>query len=186
VGGGAFYGPKIDVKITDTIGRKWQCSTIQLDFNLPERFDITYVAEDGGRRQPIMIHRALMGSLERFFGILIEHYAGRFPLWLAPIQAVVLTITEVHNVWAIQVRDRLRADGLRVEADLRNQKVGYKIREHTLKKVPWLLIVGDREQREGSVSPRRAGKNLGVTPLEEIAGRLLLENRDRRPAYSSP
>ncbi|MBF0383749.1 MAG: threonine--tRNA ligase, partial [Magnetococcales bacterium] len=109
IGGGAFYGPKIDVKITDTIGRKWQCSTIQLDFNLPERFDITYVGEDGGKHQPIMIHRALLGSLERFFGILIEHYAGRFPTWLAPVQAVVLTITEAHSDWAIEVRDSLRA-----------------------------------------------------------------------------
>ena len=176
VGGGAFYGPKIDVKITDTIGRKWQCSTIQLDFNLPERFDINYVAEDGGRRQPIMIHRALMGSLERFFGILIEHYAGYFPVWLAPVQAVVLTITDAHNDWAIRVRDLLRSKGLRVEADQRNQKVGYKIREHTLKKVPWLLIVGDQEQKEGAVSPRdRRGKNHGIVPVETFANRLMEE-----------
>lgn len=179
LGGGAFYGPKIDVKITDTIGRKWQCSTIQLDFNLPERFDMNYIAEDGGRRRPIMIHRALMGSLERFFGILIEHYAGWFPVWLAPVQAVVLTITENHNTWAVEVRDRLRAQGWRVEADLRNQKVGYKVREHTLKKVPWLLIVGDQEQQEGAVSPRdRRGKNHGVMPLEVFAALLLEEGRE--------
>lgn len=176
VGGGAFYGPKIDVKITDAIGRKWQCSTVQLDFNLPERFDISYIGEDGGRKRPIMIHRALMGSLERFFGILIEHYAGNFPVWLAPVQAVVLTITDAHNDWAIQVRDRLLAMGLRVEADLRNQKVGYKVREHTLKKVPWLLIVGDQEQHEGAVSPRdRSGKNHGIIPLETFANRLQQE-----------
>ena len=180
VGGGAFYGPKIDVKITDTIGRKWQCSTIQLDFNLPERFDITYVGDDSSRQRPIMIHRALMGSLERFFGILIEHHAGRFPLWLAPVQAVVLTITDAHNGWAVEVRDLLRAKGLRVETDLRNEKVGYKIREHTLKNVPWLLIIGDQEMREQAVSPRsRAGKNLGVIPLAEVAERLLQENRER-------
>ena len=179
VGGGAFYGPKIDVKITDAIGRKWQCSTIQLDFNLPERFDISYVAADGGRRRPIMIHRALMGSLERFFGILIEHYAGRFPLWLSPVQAVVLTITDAHNAWAERVRDRLQAEGLRVDADLRNEKVGFKIREHTLRKVPWLLVVGDREQQENAVSLRGVGGNLGVMPLEEVVGRLLHEHRNR-------
>ncbi|MEO5349759.1 MAG: threonine--tRNA ligase [Magnetococcus sp. YQC-3] len=176
-GGGAFYGPKIDVKITDTIGRKWQCSTIQLDFNLPERFDIYYVGEDGGRKRPIMIHRALMGSLERFFGILIEHYAGYFPVWLAPVQAVVLTITDDQNDWAVTVRDHLRAKGLRVEADLRSQKVGYKIREHTLKKTPWLLIVGDQEKREGAVSPRDcSGKTHGTIPLELFADRLLEES----------
>ncbi|MBF0183766.1 MAG: threonine--tRNA ligase [Magnetococcales bacterium] len=176
VGGGAFYGPKIDVKITDTIGRKWQCSTIQLDFNLPERFDIYYIGEDGGRKRPIMIHRALMGSLERFFGILIEHYAGYFPVWLAPVQAVVVTITDDHNDWAVEVRDRMRQRGLRVEADLRSQKVGYKIREHTLKKVPWLLIVGDQERREGTVNPRDcAGKTYGSVAVEMFADRLLQE-----------
>ncbi|MEO5364142.1 MAG: threonine--tRNA ligase [Magnetococcus sp. DMHC-8] len=176
VGGGAFYGPKIDVKITDTIGRKWQCSTVQLDFNLPERFDIYYIGEDGGRKRPIMIHRALMGSLERFFGILIEHYAGHFPVWLAPVQAVVVTITDDQNDWATEVRNRLRARGLRVEADLRSQKVGYKIREHTLKKVPWLLIVGDQEKREGAVSPRDcAGQTHGTVAVEAFADRLLVE-----------
>ncbi|MBF0584576.1 MAG: threonine--tRNA ligase [Magnetococcales bacterium] len=180
VGGGAFYGPKIDVKITDTIGRKWQCSTIQLDFNLPERFDIYYIGEDGGRKRPIMIHRALMGSLERFFGILIEHYAGNFPVWLAPVQAVVLTITDDQNDWAAEVRDRLRALGLRVDADLRSQKVGYKIREHTLKRVPWLLIVGEQEKREGAVNPRnRAGKSLGSMSVAAFADQLLLEETNK-------
>lgn len=180
VGGGAFYGPKIDVKITDAIGRKWQCSTIQLDFNLPERFDISYIGEDGGRHRPIMIHRALMGSLERFFGILIEHHAGHFPLWLAPVQAVVLTITEAYNDWALQVQDQLRANGLRVETDLRNQKISYKIREHAMKKTPWLLIVGEREQTEGAVSPRdRFGKELGLTSVDTIIQRLVQEDRLR-------
>ncbi|MBF0439847.1 MAG: threonine--tRNA ligase [Magnetococcales bacterium] len=180
VGGGAFYGPKIDVKITDAIGRKWQCSTIQLDFNLPERFDIRYIGEDGERHRPIMIHRALMGSLERFFGILIEHYAGHFPLWLAPVQAVVLTITEAYNDWAIQVQEQLRAAGLRVETDLRNQKISYKIREHAMKKTPWLLIVGEREQAEGAVSPRnRSGQELGLTSIDMIKQRLVLEASTR-------
>ncbi|MBF0614551.1 MAG: threonine--tRNA ligase [Magnetococcales bacterium] len=179
-GGGAFYGPKIDVKITDAIGRKWQCSTIQLDFNLPERFDIGYIGEDGVRHRPIMIHRALMGSLERFFGILIEHYAGHFPLWLAPVQAVVLTITEAHNDWATEVGQKLRAAGLRVETDLRNHKVSYKIREHAMRKIPWLLIVGEREQAEGAVSPRdRHGKDLGLMHVDEILHRLLQENANR-------
>jgi threonyl-tRNA synthetase len=179
-GGGAFYGPKIDVKITDAIGRKWQCSTVQLDFNLPERFNITYIGQDGERHRPIMIHRALMGSLERFFGILIEHYAGRFPLWLAPVQAVVLTITEAHNPWAETVARRLHDAGLRVEADLRNQKIGFKIREQTLRRVPYLLIVGDREQEEGTVSLRtRAGKNLGVRSLDDVLHQLVEENRTR-------
>ncbi|MBF0157315.1 MAG: threonine--tRNA ligase [Magnetococcales bacterium] len=180
VGGGAFYGPKIDVKITDAIGRKWQCSTVQLDFNLPERFDISYIGEDGQRHRPIMIHRALMGSLERFFGVLIEHYAGHFPLWLAPVQAVVLTITEAHDAWAEEVRRTLLAAGLRVESDLRNAKVGYKIREHTLKKVPYLLIIGDRERQERTVSLRgRQGKDFGAVPLAELVSRLLTETRTR-------
>ncbi|MBF0214862.1 MAG: threonine--tRNA ligase [Magnetococcales bacterium] len=180
VGGGAFYGPKIDVKITDAIGRKWQCSTVQLDFNLPERFDIGYIGEDGSRHRPIMIHRALMGSLERFFGILIEHYAGHFPMWLAPVQVVVLTITEAHNDWAVAVGKRLRAAGLRAETDLRNHKVSYKIREHAVKKVPWLLIVGEREQAEGAVSPRdRHGKDLGLIPLDDMIQRLLQEVANR-------
>jgi threonyl-tRNA synthetase len=180
-GGGAFYGPKIDVKITDAIGRKWQCSTVQLDFNLPDRFAMEYVGEDGGRHRPIMIHRALMGSLERFFGILIEHYAGDFPLWLAPLQAMVLTVTEAHNPWATAVRERLQAAGMRVEADLRNEKLGYKIREHTLKKVPYLLIVGEQEQRDGTVSVRtRSGKDLGVRSLDQLVADLGVEVRERR------
>lgn len=180
VGGGAFYGPKIDVKILDAIGRKWQCSTIQLDFNLPERFDISYVGEDGSRHQPIMIHRALMGSLERFFGILIEHYAGWFPFWLAPVQAAVVTVTEAHNDWAVAVRDHLRQAGLRVDADLRNEKLGFKIREHTLRKVPYLLIVGDKEVSEQRVTLRgRDGANLAALPLEEMARRLSAENLSR-------
>ncbi|MBF0310757.1 MAG: threonine--tRNA ligase [Magnetococcales bacterium] len=187
VGGGAFYGPKIDVKITDAIGRKWQCSTIQLDFNLPERFDMTYIGEDGAKHRPIMIHRALMGSLERFFGVLLEHYVGQFPLWLAPVQAVVATITENQNDWAREIARQARVKGLRVEADLRNEKVGFKIREHTLKKVPYFLIIGEREKADGSVSLRnRAGANLGVFPLNEALERLLQEAHTRASVAESP
>nr|CRH07165.1 Threonyl-tRNA synthetase [Candidatus Magnetococcus massalia] len=179
-GGGAFYGPKIDVKITDTIGRKWQCSTVQLDFNLPERFDMNYIGEDGESHRPIMIHRALMGSLERFFGILVEHYAGKFPLWLAPVQAAVLTITDNQNEYAQEIEEKLKKAGFRVESDLRNEKVGYKIREHTLKKVPYLLVVGDREREEGTINVRlRNGKNLGSMPLGDVMERLTQELRDR-------
>ncbi|MDP7418409.1 MAG: threonine--tRNA ligase, partial [Gammaproteobacteria bacterium] len=151
-GGGAFYGPKIDVKIRDAIGRQWQCSTIQLDFNLPERFDMEYVAEDGSRRRPIMIHRALLGSLERFFGILIEHFEGRFPAWLAPVQAVIMNITDRQNNYALLVQETLRNQALRVETDLRNEKIGFKIRQHTLQRVPYLLVVGDREAESNTVA----------------------------------
>ena len=171
-GGGAFYGPKIDIKIRDAIGREWQCSTVQLDFNLPERFDLEYVAADGARRRPIMIHRALLGSLERFFGILIEHYAGKFPFWLAPVQAVVLAITERQEAYARQVLNALRDAGLRADADLRSETIGYKIRDHTLQGVPYLLVLGDREVREGTVAVRsREAGDLGAMSLEDFMAR---------------
>ncbi|ABK42889.1 Ser-tRNA(Thr) hydrolase / threonyl-tRNA synthetase [Magnetococcus marinus MC-1] len=179
-GGGAFYGPKIDVKITDSIGRKWQCSTVQLDFNLPERFDMGYIGEDGESHRPIMIHRALMGSLERFFGILVEHYAGWFPMWLAPVQAVVCSITDAQHAYAETVLAALKKAGLRVEIDLRNEKVGYKIREHTLKRVPYLLVVGDKEREEGTVNVRlRSGKSLGSLPIQDVVERLVEEAASR-------
>jgi threonyl-tRNA synthetase len=172
-GGGAFYGPKIDIKIEDAIGRKWQCSTIQLDFNLPERFDMTYVAEDGERHRPIMIHRALLGSLERFFGVLIEHFEGKFPPWLAPVQAVVLNITDRQADYARATAESLRNQGFRAETDLRNEKIGFKIREHTLQRVPYLLIVGDRELEAGEVAVRsRGGDDLGSMSLEGFVERL--------------
>ncbi|MGD8977127.1 MAG: threonine--tRNA ligase [Gammaproteobacteria bacterium] len=172
-GGGAFYGPKIDVKIEDAIGRQWQCSTIQLDFNLPERFDMEYVAADGERHRPIMIHRALLGSLERFFGVLIEHFAGRFPPWLAPVQAVVLNITDRQGDYAGQIAESLKNQGFRAEADLRNEKIGFKIREHTLHRVPYLLVVGDRELESGTVAVRsRSGEDLGSMALEGFVERL--------------
>jgi len=172
-GGGAFYGPKIDIKIEDTIGRQWQCSTVQLDFNLPERFDLEYVAEDGQRRRPIMIHRALLGSIERFFGILIEHYEGKFPAWLAPVQAVVLDITDRQADYAREVEEFLKKQGFRVASDLRNEKIGFKIREHTLQRVPYLLVVGDREMEQRAVAVRtRSGEDLGSLSLEAFSERL--------------
>ena len=180
-GGGAFYGPKIDIKIRDAIGREWQCSTVQLDFNLPERFDMEYVAEDNERRRPIMIHRALFGSVERFFGVLIEHYAGHFPTWLAPVQAAVLTITERQDDYAREVADTLRRQGFRVEPDLRNEKIGFKIREHTLKRVPYLLVLGDREMENGQVAVRtRGGEDLGTMSLDQLGERLREEVENRR------
>ncbi|UCC15179.1 MAG: threonine--tRNA ligase [Gammaproteobacteria bacterium] len=172
-GGGAFYGPKIDIKIEDAIGRKWQCSTIQLDFNLPERFGMEYVAEDGDRRRPIMIPRALLGSLERFFGVLIEHYAGRFPPWLAPVQAIVLNITDRQAEYCVRLSESLKNQGFRVETDLRNEKIGFKIREHTLQRIPYLLVAGDREMEAGTVAVRsRSGEDLGSMTPEGFAQRL--------------
>ena len=179
-GGGAFYGPKIDLKIEDAIGRKWQCSTVQLDFNLPERFDMEYVAASGERRRPIMIHRALLGSLERFFGILIEHYEGRFPAWLAPVQAVALNITDKQAEYVDSVAKTLNEQGFRVEADLRNEKIGFKIREHTMQKVPFLLVAGDREKEAGSLAVRsRSGEDLGSMTIDDL-GKFLAQQVAKR------
>jgi len=170
-GEGVFYGPKIDIKIKDVLGRSWQCSTIQVDFNLPERFSISYVGEDGQEHQPIMIHRALMGSLERFFGVLIEHYAGAFPIWLAPVQARILTITDSQIPFAEEVYEKLRQLGIRVEKDVRNEKLSYKVREAQLVKIPFMLVIGDKEVEEGRVTVRlRDGKNLPSMTIEEFAG----------------
>ena len=168
-GGGAFYGPKIDIKIKDALGRSWQCSTIQFDFNLPERFDMTYVGEDGKLHRPYMIHRALLGSMERFFGILIEHYAGAFPMWLAPVQVRVMNITDEQRDYALKVTERLREAGLRAEADLRNERLGYKIREAQLEKIPYMLVVGNKEVESGTVSVRsRRGEDLGQMTVESF------------------
>ena len=186
-GGGAFYGPKIDIKIQDAIGRKWQCSTVQLDFNLPERFDLEYVAEDGQKRRPIMIHRALLGSIERFFGVLIEHYEGKFPVWLAPVQVAVMNITDRQADYAAELAQSLVSQGIRATADLRNEKIGFKIREHTLQRVPYLLVVGDREVENHTIAVRtRGGKDLGTMALDAfvdkvnadvaLRGRALLED----------
>lgn len=179
-GGGAFYGPKIDIKIEDAIGRRWQCSTVQLDFNLPERFDMEYVAADGNRKRPIMIHRALLGSLERFFGILVEHYEGRFPLWLAPVQAVVLNITDRQADYVVSVVDSLKKQGFRMDSDLRNEKIGFKIREHTIQRIPYLLVVGDQEMESGLVAVRtREGEDLGKMSIEELSQRFKSEVASR-------
>jgi len=157
-GEAAFYGPKIDVKLVDAIGRLWQLSTIQFDFNLPQRFGLEYVAEDGTRKQPVMVHRALYGSVERFFGVLLEHYAGAFPVWLSPVQAVMIPIAERHVNYANKVADQLKAIGVRVEVDARNEKMNAKIREHAMQKVPFLLVVGDKESEAGKVNVRTRGK----------------------------
>ena len=168
-GEGVFYGPKIDIKIKDVLGRAWQCSTVQVDFNNPERFKLAYTGEDGKHHQPIMIHRALMGSIERFFGILIEHYAGAFPTWLAPVQAVVLTITDHQQEFAAKVVSTLKSHGYRVEADLRNEKIGFKIREAEKNKIPYMLVVGDKEVQSGMVAVRgRSGANHGTMPVEQF------------------
>lgn len=172
-GGGAFYGPKIDIKIKDALGRSWQCSTVQVDFNNPERFELSYIGEDGKAHRPIMIHRALMGSIERFFGILIEHYGGAFPTWLAPVQAVVMNITDHQQDYTAAVVAQLKAAGFRAEADLRNEKIGFKIREAEKAKVPFMLVAGNREMQNGTLSVRgRSGSNLGTMTVAEVVGLL--------------
>ena len=179
-GEAAFYGPKIDIKLVDAIGRLWQLSTVQFDFTLPERFQLEYVAEDGTRKQPLMVHRALYGSIERFFGVLIEHYAGNFPVWLSPVQAVMIPISERHAAYAEQVADKLKAAGVRVHVDARNEKMNAKIREHTLQKVPFLLVVGDKEAEAGEVSVRVRGKgDEGKASVDSFVSRIrgLIESR---------
>ena len=168
-GEGVFYGPKVDIKIKDVLGRAWQCSTVQVDFNNPECFGLAYIGEDGKAHQPIMIHRALMGSIERFFGILLEHYAGAFPTWLAPVQAKALCITEKQRTYAETVVEQLKAAGCRAEADLRNEKIGFKIREAEKAKIPYMLVIGDREVEQGTVSVRgRSGANLGSMAVPAV------------------
>ncbi len=179
-GEGAFYGPKIEFTLKDSIGRNWQCGTIQLDFSMPGRLGAHYIAEDNSKQTPVMIHRAILGSLERFIGILIEHYAGSMPVWLAPVQAVVLNITDRQADYVREVQKNLTRNGLRVDSDLRNEKIGRKIREHTLSRVPYLLVVGDREMENRSLAVRtRTGEDLGSMPVEEIAQRLSDENANR-------
>ncbi|HEX8468705.1 MAG TPA: threonine--tRNA ligase, partial [Allosphingosinicella sp.] len=176
-GEGAFYAPKLEFHLTDAIGRTWQVGTIQTDTVLPERLDASYVAEDGQRHRPVMLHRAILGSFERFIGILIEHHAGRFPLWLAPVQAVVATIVSDADDYAREVAAKLTAAGLRVETDLRNEKINYKVREHSLAKVPYLLVVGKREADEATVALRPLGEGARqeVLGLDEVVERLAKE-----------
>ena len=179
-GGGAFYGPKIDIHIKDAIGRLWQCTTVQFDFNLPERFGLTYIGEDGKEHQPYMIHRALLGSLERFMGILIEHYGGAFPTWLAPVQALIIPIADRHSEYASQVRKTLADGGIRVEVDDRNERMNAKIRDGQVQKVPYMLIVGDREAEAGAVAVRlRSGDDLGAMPVGDVQERILQEVSSR-------
>jgi len=177
-GEGAFYGPKIEYHLKDSIGRSWQLGTMQVDFMMPERLGAEYVAEDNTRKIPVMLHRAIVGSMERFIGIVIEHYAGALPVWLAPVQAVVLNISEHQADYAAEVAARLRGAGLRVDLDLRNEKITYKIREHSLQKLPYQLIVGDKEKAAAKVAVRtRAGEDLGQSDVQAFAERLSLEGR---------
>ncbi len=168
-GDGAFYGPKIDVKLKDALDREWQCATIQCDFTLPERFDLTYVGDDGEKHRPVMLHRVIVGSIERFIGVLIEHYAGSFPLWLSPVQATILNVTDNQAAYAQQVFEQLRNAGVRVELDLRNEKLGFKIREAQMAKIPYMLVIGDREMETQTVAPRfRDGKNLEAMSVSDF------------------
>ena len=175
-GEGAFYGPKIEFSLKDCLGRVWQCGTMQVDFSTAGRLDAQYVAEDGSRQAPVMLHRAMLGSFERFIGILIEHYAGEMPAWLAPVQAVLLNITDHQSAYCQEVCNTLKNKGFRVEADLRNEKIGFKIREHTIQKVPYLLVVGDRERESGQVAVRaRDGEDLGVMSVDDFSSLLAIE-----------
>jgi len=179
-GGAVFYGPKIDVKLLDTLGREWQCTTIQFDFNLPQRFDITYIGEDGREHRPYMVHRALLGAIERFFGVLIEHYGGAFPLWLAPVQAVVIPIADRHAEYAAKLAEDLRQAGLRVEVDSRGERMQAKIRDAQLQKAPYMLVVGDREAEAGAAAVRlRSGEDLGAMKVAEFIARMQREVEER-------
>ena len=179
-GEGAFYGPKIEYSLKDSLGRIWQCGTIQLDFNLPERLGAEYISEDNSRKNPVMLHRAIVGSMERFIGILIEHYAGFMPLWLSPVQAIVLNIADAHSDYAKQVTESLRQNNIRCNSDLRNEKITYKIREHSIQRVPYILVVGDREKETGQVSVRnQKGEDLGSMSLDALLKNLNKEISDK-------
>jgi threonyl-tRNA synthetase len=168
-GDGAFYGPKIDLLVSDAIGRPWQLSTVQFDFNLPERFDLSYVAEDGALHRPFMIHRALMGSVERFFGVLLEHHGGALPVWLSPVQAMLIPIADRHVEYCERVRSQLKAAGLRVEVDTGTERMNAKIRNAQMQKIPYMLVAGDREQEQGAVAVRlRSGEDLKTKSIEEF------------------
>ncbi len=179
-GGGAFYGPKIDLKIQDALGREWQMTTIQFDFNMPERFGMTFVDHDGREKRPFMVHRALLGSLERFFGVLIEHYGGAFPLWLAPVQATVIPVASAFDEYAKQVAERLRQEDFRVDVDLSDQRMNAKIRLAQSQKIPYMLIVGEKEASENAVSLRtRSGEQTNGIPIEQFVDTMRVKIRDR-------
>ena len=172
-GDGAFYGPKLDFHLADSLGRTWQCGTIQLDSQLPERFELEYTGEDGEKHRPVMIHRVVLGSIERFIGVITEHFAGAFPAWLAPVQVKLLPVTDRAEEYAEKVAAQLDAQGFRVEVDGRNEKIGKKIREATLEKIPYMLVVGDRDMENGTVSVRhRSGEDLGAMTLDQFAALL--------------
>ena len=175
-GDGAFYGPKLDFHLADSLGRTWQCGTIQLDSQLPERFELEYTGEDGQKHRPVMIHRVVLGSIERFIGVITEHFAGAFPAWLSPVQVKILPVTDRASGYADQVAAGLDASGFRVEVDHRNEKIGKKIREATMEKVPYMLVVGDRDMENGTVSVRhRSGEDLGAMSLDQFAALLKSE-----------
>ena len=177
-GDGAFYGPKLDFVLTDAIGREWQCGTFQLDFNLAERLDAHYIGEDGKKHNPVMIHRAVLGSFERFIGILIENYAGKLPLWLAPQQVVIASIISDVNDYSLEIKNLLKKEGIRAEVDLRNEKISYKVREHSSKKVPIILAIGNNEKNDRTVSIRRIGsKETEVLSLDDAINQINSENR---------
>ena len=185
-GEGAFYGPKIEYTLKDAIGRPWQCGTMQVDFSMPERLGAEYVAEDNSRKTPVMLHRAILGSLERFIGMLIENYAGAMPPWLAPVQVAVACISEHQAAYAEEVAQTLQKQGFRAESDLRNEKINYKIRALSLQKIPYILVVGDKEKQANTVSVRaRGGADLGVIPLSEFAQRLKLDVEQRHNVASA-
>ena len=179
-GDGAFYGPKIDFHLQDSLDRTWQCGTIQLDFQMPEKFDLTYVGEDGEKHRPVMLHRTVLGSMDRFIGILTEHFAGAFPTWLAPVQVKMIPITEKQKDYAEEVAAKMKAQGVRVEVDARSEKMGYKIREGQMQKIPYLLIVGDKEMSSGQVAVRhRKAGDQGAVPVDEFIQNIVEEIQTR-------
>ena len=183
-GDGAFYGPKIDFHLVDCLGRTWQCATLQLDFQMPERFELEYVGADNEKHRPVMIHRTVLGSLERFIAIITEHYAGAFPLWLAPVQVIVMPITDRTKDYAQSVADKLLDAGYRVETDFRSEKIGFKIREAQLQKIPYMLVLGDKEAEDGVITVRRRGEgDIGAMSFEEFSAMLATE---KVPGYTAP